>query len=83
MEQKRALQHIMAQRHPKDTSDALALPSEDSVDPRHSASQDMIDAFHERDPEKLTEALANFHQLHTEHMQAIEQDQSPPPPPID
>jgi len=35
-----------------------------SIDGRHVAAQDMIAAFHEKSPEKLMRAMANFHDLH-------------------
>lgn len=34
-------------------------------DGRHVAAQDMIAAIHEKSPEKLMGALANFHDIHS------------------
>lgn len=34
------------------------------VDGRHIAAQDMMAAMHEKSPEKLMRAMANFHDLH-------------------
>ena len=68
---KKAITTIMARRHPKDGT-VIASPmkeeivkSEDGeVDGRHTAAQDAIMAMHEKSPEKLMEALANFMDMH-------------------
>lgn len=36
-----------------------------SMDGRHAASQDMMAAIHEKSPEKLMRAMANFYDIHT------------------
>lgn len=42
-----------------------SVSSEDGMpDGRHSAAQDMISAMHEKSPEKLMNAMANFHDIH-------------------
>ncbi len=35
------------------------------IDGRHVAAQDIMMAMHEKSPEKLMNALANFHDLHS------------------
>lgn len=68
---KKALMTIMSKRK-KGGAEASAAPmktenvsDEDGVpDGRHAAAQDMISAFHEKSPEKLMAAMANFHDLH-------------------
>lgn len=37
------------------------------TDPRHAAAQDMMSAMHEKSPERLMQAMANFHDLHMAH----------------
>lgn len=63
---------IMGKRHPKSgemTAAPMApeLHSKDEageIDGRHAAAQDVLAAMHEKSPQKLMEALANFHDLH-------------------
>jgi hypothetical protein len=71
LDRKKAMMTIMAKRHPKDGTQTQApMASEASktedgeVDGRHAAAQDIIAALHEKSPQKLMEALANFHDLH-------------------
>ncbi len=68
---KKALMTIMRSR--KDSKDpGMAAPmkteevkSEDGEpDGRHAAAQDMMMAMHEKSPEKLMQAMINFHDLH-------------------
>lgn len=45
---------------------AESVKSEDGQpDGRHTAAQDIMAAIHEKSPEKLMQALANFHDLHS------------------
>jgi len=71
---KKAISSILSKRSPKGESMGKApmkaemSKSEDGTpDPRHAAAQDMIMALHEKSPEKLMQAMANFHDLHAMH----------------
>lgn len=45
-----------------------AVKDEDGMpDPRHAAAQDIMIAMSEKSPERLMQALANFHDLHMSH----------------
>lgn len=65
---------MMAKRGPKG-GEMLSGPApmksevmkdeEGMPDGRHAAAQDMIAAFHEKSPEKLVQAMANFHDIHS------------------
>lgn len=75
---------IMAKRNPGDGSVTAApmktelTKNEDgSLDGRHAAAQDAIAAFNEKSPQKLMEALANFHDLHEAARSAPESDTEP------
>lgn len=68
---KRAMTTIMARRAPKTGGTASApMKAEVSLeepgvsDGRHEAAQDMLHAFHEKSPQRLMEAMANFIDLH-------------------
>ena len=70
-DKKHALMSIMSKRNPQDGSVSSApmreevSKSEDGeVDGRHAAAQDILAAMNEKSPQKLMEALANFHDLH-------------------
>ncbi len=72
-DRKNAIQTIMSRRGPKGgevTAGPAPMQSEASmtepgeVDGRHAAAQDVIAAMHEKSPEKLMQAMANFHDLH-------------------
>lgn len=71
MDKKKAMQSIMARRHPKD-GDTMSAPMASTevknehgdVDPRHVAAQDILMAVHEAHPEKLMSSLKNFIDLH-------------------
>jgi hypothetical protein len=75
-DKKRVMQTIMARRRPdKGGGDLAANPTtemkneivrdEDGApDARHIAAQDVMNAFHEKSPEKLKSALGNFIDLH-------------------
>lgn len=72
-DKKKALMTIIAKRHPKDgTMSAAPMKTEvtkeddGQLDGRHAAAEDMIAAFHEKSPQKLMEAMANFHDLHSQ-----------------
>ena len=62
---------IMSKRHPKD-GETMSSPmkseihkdEDGEIDGRHAAAQDAIMAMHEKSPEKLMEALANFMDMH-------------------
>lgn len=43
------------------------------IDGRHVAAQDMMMALHEKSPEKLMKAMANFHDLHVNKGPATEE----------
>lgn len=72
---KKAYQTVMAKRNPK--GEALSGPApmnaevskdeDGEMDPRHAAAQDVMSAMHEKSPEKLMQAMANFHDLHSMH----------------
>lgn len=73
-DKKKALMTIMSKRNPKDGATSSApMASEISksehgeVDGRHAAAQDIISAMHEKSPQKLMEAMAAFHDLHSMH----------------
>lgn len=62
---------IMAKRKPdgEKLSESPMKPEvvkdeDGQVDGRHVAAQDIMSAIHEKSPEKLMNALANFHDLH-------------------
>lgn len=69
---KKARETVMARRSPSGEPVTAPAPmkeevskSEDGeIDGRHAAAQDMISAMHEKSPQKLMEAMANFHDLH-------------------
>lgn len=72
-DKKNAIMTIMAKRGPKGgeiTAGPAPMKSEESMtepgmpDGRHEAAQDMIAAMHEKSPEKLMQAMANFHDIH-------------------
>jgi hypothetical protein len=74
-DEKKAITSIMAKRHPKSGEQSSApmaaeLPTKDEageIDGRHAAAQDVLSAMHEKSPQKMAEALANFHDLHKMH----------------
>jgi hypothetical protein len=75
-DKKKAMQTIMSKRHPKDGSVSSApmateaAQDEDGMpDGRHAAAQDILSAMHEKSPQKLMEAMANFYDLHAMHSQ--------------
>lgn len=82
-DEKKALMTIMRRRGKK--GEVLAGPApmktesvkdeDGEVDGRHAAAEDAIAAFHEKSPEKLMQALANFHDLHA--MRKSEEDKAP------
>jgi hypothetical protein len=67
----KAMMTMMAKRNPQD-GDMSSSPMKAEVsmneggeiDGRHAAAQDAIMAMHEKSPEKLMQALANFMDLH-------------------
>jgi hypothetical protein len=72
-DQKRAITTMMAKRGPKGgemLSGPAPMKAEEVMDEdrmpdgRHAAAQDMIAAFHEKSPEKLMQAMMNFHDIH-------------------
>jgi hypothetical protein len=71
-EKKNQISTIISKRTPKGDKVSEApmknevVKHEDGqVDGRHVAAQDIIAALHEKSPEKLMHALANFHDLHS------------------
>jgi hypothetical protein len=83
IDKKKAMATIMARRQHKDgsTTEAPMQPQRSTEmdgtnDPRHAAAQDMLAAFHENNPQKLMEAAANFHDLHRQHSETV-QDTTP------
>jgi hypothetical protein len=75
---KKALTTIMSRRS-KDGSTVSSPMAEEvskdedgNVDGRHAAAQDIIMAMHEKSPQKLMEALSNFHDLHMAQAQTKE-----------
>jgi len=71
-DKKQQMTTIMSKRTPKgDKVSEAPMKSEvvkhedGQVDGRHVAAQDIIAALHEKSPEKLMHALANFHDLHS------------------
>lgn len=64
---------VMAGRR-NSSGDRIASPTEmkpeitktedGEIDGRHSAAQDMIAAFHEKSPERLSQAMKNFMDIH-------------------
>ncbi len=63
---------ILSKRTPKGDKQSespmkteVVKQSDGQVDGRHVAAQDIIAAMHEKSPEKLMHALANFHDLHS------------------
>lgn len=71
---KKAIMTIMAKRHPDGSRSAAPMKEERSMseegemDPRHAAAQDVMMAMHEKSPERLMQAMGNFHDLHMAHM---------------
>lgn len=72
-DKKQAAMTIMARRGEKGgpmTAGPAPMKSEvvknedGMMDGRHAAAQDMIAAMHEKSPEKLMNAMANFHDIH-------------------
>ena len=85
-DQKKAVGTIMASRKHSDGSTTTAAmkpqrsTAEDGeVDGRHAAAQDVIAAMDQKDPQKLMEAMANFHDLHRMHSETA-QDTTPDVP---
>jgi len=73
-DRKKAVATIMSRRQHKDGSmtSAPMKPEASSAldgtpDGRHAAAQDILAAMDEKSPQKLMEALANFHDLHKMH----------------
>lgn len=72
-DEKKALMTIMRKRK-ESGGPSMAAPmkteevkSEDGEpDGRHAAAQDMMAAMNEKSPEKLMEAMMNFHDLHAQ-----------------
>lgn len=73
LDKKRALMTVLAKRGEKGgehVSGPAPMKEEDSMtkpgmeDGRHAAAQDMISAMHEKSPQKLMDAMANFHDIH-------------------
>lgn len=71
-DEKKALTTIIAKRKPsgEKVSEApmkseVVKDEDGDVDGRHEAAQDMMAAIHEKSPQKLMEALANFLDLHS------------------
>lgn len=46
------------------------------IDGRHIAAQDMLGAMHEKSPQKLMEALANFIDIHHAKKETDQEDPS-------
>lgn len=71
LDKKKALETIMSKRNPQ-TGEVSSAPmaaqvsksEEGEPDGRHAAAQDVIAAMNARDPQKLMEAMGNFHDLH-------------------
>lgn len=54
-----------AERHVMNSSHELPEKNEEGgTDPKHAAAQDILHAFHEKSPQRLSEALTAFHHLH-------------------
>lgn len=72
-EDKRRISTIMSSRKSAKGEDLGAAPmkpeivktEDNEIDGRHVAAQDMMAAMHEKSPEKLMRAMANFHDLHS------------------
>jgi hypothetical protein len=71
-EKKNQMSIIKSKRTPKgDKVSEAPMKNEETkhedgqVDGRHVAAQDILAAMHEKSPEKLAAALANFHDLHS------------------
>ena len=70
-DKKKAIQTLMAKRNPK-TGEHMSAEmkpqhvSHESGEPdgRHAAMQDFLMGVHEKDPHKMMESMANFHDLH-------------------
>lgn len=74
-DEKKTIATIVSKRHPK-TGEHSAAPMASErptkleggeIDGRHAAAQDVMSAVHEKSPQKLAEALANFHDIHKMH----------------
>lgn len=68
---KKAAQGIMAGRKkdgmdygPSPMKNEKVMDEDGAMDGRHMASQDMINAFHEKSPDKLKSAMIDFMDLH-------------------
>ncbi len=79
---KKRIATIIASRKSAKGEDLGAAPMQKEVvkdaageiDGRHLASQEMIAAFHEKSPEQLMRAMANFMDLHSSLPKAEPQD---------
>lgn len=84
MNPKKALSSILAKRRSemgKDQGSAMMKNEEvrdtdGELDPRHMAAQDIMMALHEKSPHKLSEAMANFYDLHSLHKEGEESNRS-------
>ena len=52
----------------------IAMDEGGELDGRHSASQEMIGAIHDRSAQKLTDALSNFLTIHNNRAEAAEEE---------
>ena len=50
---------------PTEMKPEITKMEDGEMDGRHSAAQDMIAAFHEKSPEKLSQAMKNFIDIHS------------------
>lgn len=50
---------------PAPMKEEMSMTEPGEPDGRHAAAQDMISAMHEKSPEKLMHAMANFHDIHS------------------
>jgi hypothetical protein len=70
---KRAITTVMSRRSskggaevsgPAEMKPEMVKSEEGEVDGRHMAAQDLLAAISEKSPQKMMEAMANFHDLH-------------------
>ncbi len=71
-DKKKTMESIMGRKNidgseasaPAPMKPEISKNEDGEIDGRHVAAQDMISAFHEKSPERLKEAMANFIDIH-------------------
>lgn len=80
-DQKKAITTIMARRKPDGSRTAAPMKAEivkdeaGEPDGRHEAAQDMMAAMHEKSPQKYSEALSNWMDIHQSMKASMPKDE--------